>query len=259
MPLTRTESSKHLSACQVGETYVFSNKAIPSLCSGSIVYRKVHLNFQPSRAINLAYKITLLQRNTKIQRYFHAYLFICDLYFCKCIIFFNSWENNWTCTSCRTYTLVCGRPNLGKCVNCLADLCPLNDKLLACNACWNILNWVTIGTHHNSNWQTNVNEIEGVLFFPKISSFSRLIATWSILNFRDHWRHFAVHISLSLSLIDFCSRFIFGFHGELHHTYSFHIRQIFFFTLVCKVCCNLDYTLPRRTYLYHGAEFFFKS
>jgi hypothetical protein len=154
MLLTRTECSKHLSAWQAGETYVSSNKAIPSLCCGSIVYRKVHLRFQPSRGNKSRLKdhaawkkftflgllaaksgmgalepvvdatdfwrtfsasLELLRHITKIQRYCHAYLFIRDLYFCKCIIFFNSWANNLTCTSCRTYTLVCDRPNLGKC------------------------------------------------------------------------------------------------------------------------------------------------
>jgi phenolic acid decarboxylase len=42
------------------------------------------------------------------------------------------------------------------------------------------------GTHRNCNWQTSEDEIEGVLFFPEFFSFSRLVSTWSILNFREY-------------------------------------------------------------------------
>jgi hypothetical protein len=163
------------------------------------------------------------------------------------VLFFTSWASNLTCTSCRTYTLECGHPNMGKFVNCLAALCPLNDKLLACIACRNILDWTNDwhSPHLQLADQWEWNRRRSVL--PGILSFSRLVSTLFILNFREYWRHFSVH----LSPIDICFQFTFGFHSALHLTYSFHIRQIFLFLfyLVCKVYRNLDYTLPRRTYL----------
>jgi phenolic acid decarboxylase len=59
-------------------------------------------------------------------------------------------------------------------------------------SCWHALLvgifWTepATGIHLNCNWQTNENEIEGVLFFLDFFSFSRLVSTWFILKFREY-------------------------------------------------------------------------
>jgi len=140
------------------------------------------------------------------------------------ILFFTSWATNLSCTICRTYTLVCDRPNLWSVWN--NQLLPVHQIRSSWHAFPVEIFWTErkAGIHCSCNWQTDENEIESVLFYPDFFSFSRLISTWYILNFREYWRHFSVH----LSLIDFCFQFTFGFHSALHLTYSFHIRQIFF-------------------------------
>ena len=142
------------------------------------------------------------------------------------ILFFTFWTSNMSCTNCRNYTMVYGRPNRGKFLNCLAALCPLNDKLLACIADWNILNW-TNGWYSPQlelavklEWNRRCFLLPWFLFFLKTCfymvyfKFSRILTSL---------------FCLFLSLIDFCFQFICGFCSALHLTYSFHIRQIFFF------------------------------
>jgi hypothetical protein len=173
--------------------------------------------------------LELLRHVTLMQRCCHAYLLILDLYFCKCIIF---WASNLTCTSCRTYTLGCGRLALGKCVNCLCALCPPNDKLLACVACWNILDW-TNDWHSPQlrladKWERNRwrSFLLWILFFLKTCfytaylKFSRILTSLFYSSLSDR-------LLLSVYLwISQCTAFY------LQLSYS---TDFFLFYLVCKV------------------------
>jgi len=141
--------------------------------------------------------------------------------------FFTPWASNLTCTRCRTYTLECGHPNLGKFVKCLAALCPLNDKLLSFNACRNILDWSNdwhspqLQLADQWEWNRSRSVLPRILFFLKTCfymvyfKFSRILTSLFCSSLSDR---LFVH-------------FTFGFHSALHLTYSFRFRQTFFVLL----------------------------
>jgi hypothetical protein len=141
-------------------------------------------------------------------------------------LFFTSWAGNLTCTSCRAYTLECGRPNLAKFVNCLAALYRPNDKLLAFIACRNVLDWSN--DWHSPQlvdqweWNRRRSVLPWIIFFLKTCfykvyfKFSRILTSLFCSSLSDRlW-----------------FQFTFGFHSALHLTYSFHFRQTFCFVFL---------------------------